>query len=497
MKKNVFFLMLFWANISIGQNTLTLNYSGPDEPTHFGLTPFVYGAIDSVYDDVFEEWEYTFVPCSEIPLTFTLPAGDSFKITNLHVNYSMTAQGSGDQIDQFSAFAKVGWNGIKVWESTEATNNVVTSGTFFYSRDVNLINGTYPGGTIINLSLGGRRVFQGVPGCNTLVNKIDSGSVSVVVSFSNEILTVGNVGIGVSNPVKAMLEVKGVAGTGSTVAAFGTDGAGISIMRNPPTVGFNLYRDNTVGNAKHMAAGAAASMSFDPLVGTFAIDMFPYKAKNELTAAPVRALTVLNNGNIGVRGNAGGHSLSLYKANNTNGALSIKDPQSFYATEFFTGPNEDIKIRGGKGSTDISIFGNSNFWCNTRIGSGGPSTPLTALELYGAIQFGTEIISVNNSNNLIDLCTSTHFILEPNSTNYSFGLEACTNPQSFGHIAIIQCSRRPLNPNTYSLELCEDSITDLSSSCIELKNNDILTLMWRKLPNGLGRWTQVSLKTNY
>ena len=52
-----------------------------------------------------------------------------------------------------------------------------------------------------------------------------------------------NVGIGISTPTKGRFEVQGVAGTGATVAAFGTESTGLSLQRNWPTIGFNQYRD--------------------------------------------------------------------------------------------------------------------------------------------------------------------------------------------------------------------------------------------------------------
>ena len=49
-----------------------------------------------------------------------------------------------------------------------------------------------------------------------------------------------NIGIGITNPTRAKLEVSGVSGSGATSAIFGTDGTGISLQRNWPTIGFNL-----------------------------------------------------------------------------------------------------------------------------------------------------------------------------------------------------------------------------------------------------------------
>lgn len=66
-----------------------------------------------------------------------------------------------------------------------------------------------------------------------------------------------NVGIGITNPVRAKLEVFVVAGAGATSAIFGTDGTGISLQRNWPTISFNQYRDIVMpgSQGKYMANG--------------------------------------------------------------------------------------------------------------------------------------------------------------------------------------------------------------------------------------------------
>lgn len=52
-----------------------------------------------------------------------------------------------------------------------------------------------------------------------------------------------NIGIGVANPTKGKLEIAGALGNQTTVLTIGSDGTGISLQRNWPTIGFNQYRD--------------------------------------------------------------------------------------------------------------------------------------------------------------------------------------------------------------------------------------------------------------
>ena len=69
-----------------------------------------------------------------------------------------------------------------------------------------------------------------------------------------------NVGVGLSNPTRAKMEVEGVAGAGATAGLFGTGNAGISFQRNWPTIGFNQYRDVTTpgSQGRYMATKKAA-----------------------------------------------------------------------------------------------------------------------------------------------------------------------------------------------------------------------------------------------
>jgi len=52
------------------------------------------------------------------------------------------------------------------------------------------------------------------------------------------------------------------------VASFGTDGTGISIQRNWPTIGFNQYRDSA-GIAQYMGTGKASWFYYEPSGGSF------------------------------------------------------------------------------------------------------------------------------------------------------------------------------------------------------------------------------------
>ena len=111
--------------------------------------------------------------------------------------------------------------------------------------------------------------------------------------------TLGRVGIG-TTPSRAKLEVNGVSGSGATSALFGGDGAGISLQRNWPTIGFNQYRNSTSGQGRYMANGYAALQTLDPTTGNMYFTLFQSGTKDGLTDAGHLALALTKNGNVGI-----------------------------------------------------------------------------------------------------------------------------------------------------------------------------------------------------
>jgi hypothetical protein len=167
-----------------------------------------------------------------------------------------------------------------------------------------------------------------------------------------------NIGIGTISPTLGKLEVKGAAGSGTTVAAFGTEGAGLSIQKDAlgPIIGFNHYRDLTIPNSqgKHFANGYAGILAQEVSNGKIKIDMYDSGIKNGFTSPGRRALTIANNGNIGIRDEAISN-ITLYvpKANNSTGSLYLAG--STYPSIFHFSSNEDTYIRGGKDGSSVII----------------------------------------------------------------------------------------------------------------------------------------------
>jgi hypothetical protein len=167
-----------------------------------------------------------------------------------------------------------------------------------------------------------------------------------------------NVGIGTLTPTLGKLEIKGVAGTGTTVAAFGTDGAGLSIQKDAlgPIVGFNHYRDLTIANSqgKHFANGFAGIFAMETANGKLKFDMFDFGVKDGFTSAGRRVLTIANNGNMGLLGESlTGASLYVPRRTNINGSAYFDGTS--YPSAFQYGATEDTYIRGGKNGAKVYI----------------------------------------------------------------------------------------------------------------------------------------------
>jgi hypothetical protein len=82
-----------------------------------------------------------------------------------------------------------------------------------------------------------------------------------------------NVGIGVSNPQKGKLEIAGALGGHTTVLTIGTDGTGISLQRNWPTIGLNQYRD-AANIQRFIGAGYAGSIFLSQDNGSIVFSQF-------------------------------------------------------------------------------------------------------------------------------------------------------------------------------------------------------------------------------
>lgn len=212
---------------------------------------------------------------------------------------------------------------------------------------------------------------------------------SFILILSQQIVA-QNVGINTSAPTRARLEVIGVFGSGATSGAFGTDGAGISLQRNWPTIGFNQYRDviSPGSQGKYMSNGFAAIQYFDPNTGTMAIDMFPSGTANNSTPGGTRGLTIFSNGNMAIRTGTANATLTVGRGDGFAGTAVFASSQ--HSSHFNYSASEDTYIRGGTDGSNVYInkipsgdvfIGNGN----TRVGINkpGPTHTIDLIQPFG------------------------------------------------------------------------------------------------------------------
>jgi Chaperone of endosialidase/Head domain of trimeric autotransporter adhesin len=152
----------------------------------------------------------------------------------------------------------------------------------------------------------------------------------------------GNVGIGNIAPTKAKLIVDSPP-TIVTNAIFGSNGSGISLQKNWPTIGFNSYRDNA-NVQKYMSTGFGFLNAVDITSGT----MFWNKLGTGVTDGLVGAneglvMRLLQNGKLEVSGNlqagelasaSAPHSIALGYNSQANDNYSIAIGRNCTASKF-------------------------------------------------------------------------------------------------------------------------------------------------------------------
>jgi hypothetical protein len=218
----------------------------------------------------------------------------------------------------------------------------------------------------------------------------------ILIIISN--LQAQNVGIGTPTPTLAKLEIKGAAGTGKTIAAFGTEGPGLSIQKDSlgPTIGFNHYRDAASGLAqgKYFANGYATIMQQEVANGKLKIDMYDIGVGGTNTLTGRRALTISNSGNVGIRSEADNNAtLISSKLNNNNGSAIFSG--SVYSSFFQYSALENTYIRGGLANSKVIL----NDVPGGKVGIGnqaGVVTNITStLSVFGSLKLPGKVVTTD------------------------------------------------------------------------------------------------------
>jgi len=204
------------------------------------------------------------------------------------------------------------------------------------------------------------------------------------------------ISIGTTLPARATLEVHGAGGTGFTSGLFGGDGAGISLQRNWPSVGFNQYND---GVSRYLSNGFAANQFCNPSTGEFGIDMINSGNANAVTGLFTRALSFNTAGNIGMRTSA--TSASLYAIRGTNTSAAAIFAGTNYISAFSFSANEDTYINAGKSGSNVYI--NESSSGAIIVGSGSTmvgintATPNATLQVNEVGQSGILLTEANQA----------------------------------------------------------------------------------------------------
>jgi Chaperone of endosialidase len=160
----------------------------------------------------------------------------------------------------------------------------------------------------------------------------------------------GRVGIGMSSPTRSMLEQNGV--VGNTAAIFGGEGAGISLQRNFPAIGFNHYSD--AAGHKSIGQGYGAQMGLNQTNGTLYLASFPFvTSANQVYPSFNQRLFISRFGKVGIG------------ADNPYADLEITQRPNAY-----DGSNEDVDMGITYKGTVVFPGGNVTSNWNTHVGYG-------------------------------------------------------------------------------------------------------------------------------
>ena len=131
--------------------------------------------------------------------------------------------------------------------------------------------------------------------------KIRSFCGLAIACFLNATAFTQNVGIGVSNPQKGKLEIAGALGGHTTVLTIGTDGTGISLQRNWPTIGLNQYRD-AANTQRFIGSGYAGSIFLSQDNGSIVFTQFGQGSANQEISTTTYPLVIDPSGTTVVNG---------------------------------------------------------------------------------------------------------------------------------------------------------------------------------------------------
>ncbi len=232
MKQLFIILSIMFLSLLKGQTTFTATYTAGDIPTSY-----------NIYSNTCNGPVTT--------LAITLPSTGPFTVSNVAVSYSMTAVGVAYMSDQRSMIKFQNTN----TEEAEVSGVGNTTGIMNYNRNLSIANGTYPGGTVLIFQMKARRTFEGTPGCNGAINKVNNHSWTITISGSD----VGRVGIGTSTPTEK-LDVAGNIKTSGEIKPNGNSGTANEVLTSngDGTMSWAAMSSSTGSSGNSTVAGAGS-----------------------------------------------------------------------------------------------------------------------------------------------------------------------------------------------------------------------------------------------
>lgn len=255
-----------------------------------------------------------------------------------------------------------------------------------------------------------------------------------------------NVGIGVSNPGHARLEISG--SVGAAVAMFGSDKFGLAVEADNPEIGFNYYFNGTTRTIK---AGYAANMGMYAADGSFYIGTF----NNNLSAAdfgPItgyrEALRIKQNGYVGI---ATDPAYPVTIKSTASGAGIIQEsPDGTAQVGFYTAFS----------SAYLQTWTNTNL--NFATGNGVARMVLStngSLTINKSLNIGTTLISTpTGTSNLLPLAFGS--VTQDGNVISSTGNITVTHPSQGEYQLTIPGEDIAANINKYTLVLTPRTTND-------------------------------------
>ncbi len=178
------------------------------------------------------------------------------------------------------------------------------------------------------------------PGSEGEIQPADGGK---VLPFPLSLqLSGGKVGIGTAILTRAKLETAGM--VGNTLALFGQDVQGISLVGSYPSVGFNAYFNS---GWKAISSGFTGSIDVKPDDGRLTLHTGQKAATADASTTHSARVTVLNDGRVGIGTTTPRNPLAIRGQGRGEELISFEDPQGktkWHINQNFAGQNPGLNF---------------------------------------------------------------------------------------------------------------------------------------------------------